>query len=199
MPITRLHHGLTDTTNDMQGKKLHKTLLILALVIVPPYFLIFTDEGARISDNVILWLFGERSIKLNLKELDAAYRAEEIRVAFPDLAWECRDEDTAFGDRVCTAPVGAVNDYPSRHLTAFFAGDRISALKIVYRERYHDQWLGHLIEQLGQPRNVEEAIREAPDAATVLEWDTGKGMVVLKKDLRPGDEPAMFWLAGGRS
>ena len=43
----------------MERKKLHKTLLILTLVIVPPYFLIFTDEGARISDNVVLWLFGE--------------------------------------------------------------------------------------------------------------------------------------------
>ena len=181
----------------MQGKKLHKTLLILALVIVPPYFLIFTDEGARISDNVILWLFGEESIKLDLGELDASYRPEEIRKVFPELAWECRQEQTAFGDSLCAAPVGAVNDFPARILTAFFVADRIRALKILYREQYHDQFLGHLIAQLGQPKNVAEAVRAAADAAPVLEWDTGKGLVLMKKTLANGDEPAVFWLARG--
>lgn len=180
----------------MQRKKLHKTLLILMLVIVPPYFLIFTDEGTRISDNVILWLFGKESIKLNFKELDAAYRAEEIRMVFPDLTWECRDEGTAFGDSLCRAPVGAVNGYPSRHLTAYFADGQIQAMKIVYRDSYHARLLGHLIEQLGQPRNVADAIKDDPDPTLVLEWDTGKGIAVLKKDLRPDDEPALFWLAG---
>lgn len=180
----------------MERKKLHKTLLILALVIVPPYFLIFTDEGARISDNVILWLFGEESIKLDLSALETTYRSEEIRQVFPELQWDCRVEQHALGNSVCRAPVGAFNDYPARQITAFFVDDRISALKILYREQYHGQLLGHLIQQLGQPQNVEEAIKDTPDAAPVLEWDTGKGLVVLKKNLHPGDEPALFWLAG---
>lgn len=182
----------------MQGRKLHKTLLILALVTVPPYFLIFTDEGARISDNVVLWLFGEESIKLDLNQLDAAYRSGEIRRVFPELSWECRKEETSFGDSLCVAPVGAVNDLPSRRLTAFFVDDRIRALKILYREQYHDRLLSHLIEQLGQPANVAEAIKASPDAAPVLEWETGKGLVLMKKALGTGDEPAIFWLAPGR-
>ena len=179
----------------MRNKKLHKTLLILALVIVPPYFFIFTEEGTRISDNVILWLFGAESIKLDLKALDASYRTQEVRKVFPDLPWECEEQETAFGDSLCGAPIGSVNNYPARQLTAYFADDRIKALKIVYRERYHAQFLGHLIKLLGQPKNVEEAIKDTPDSAPVLEWDTGKGFVVLKKTLEPGDEPALFWLA----
>jgi hypothetical protein len=179
----------------MERKKLHKTLLILALVIVPPYFLIFTDEGSRISDNVVLWLFGEESIKLDLAALDATYRPGEIRKVFPDLQWDCRDEQHALGNNVCRASVGSFNDYPSRQLTAFFIDDRMTAVKLLYRGKYHEQLLGHLIQQLGQPENVEEAISDTPDAAPVLEWDTGKGLVILKKELNPGDEPALFWLA----
>ena len=33
---------------------LHKTLLILILVFIPPYWLIFTDEGMRMSDTALL-------------------------------------------------------------------------------------------------------------------------------------------------
>jgi len=179
----------------MQRKKIHKTLLILALVIVPPYFLVLTDEGARISDNVVLWLFGKESIKLDFKVLDDSYRAEEIKKVFPDLPWECGERTTPFGDSLCTAAIGAVNDFPSRQLTAFFADGRIRALKIVYRKRYHQQILGHLIKQLGQPQNVEQALKETADAAPVLEWDTGQGMVVMKKALKQTDEAALFWLA----
>ena len=35
---------------------LHKTLLILIAVFLPPFWLIFTDEGSRVSDTTLLWL-----------------------------------------------------------------------------------------------------------------------------------------------
>lgn len=179
----------------MARKITHKTLLILILVLVPPYFLVFTDEGSRISDNVVLWLFGEEAIKLDFKALDTRYGPAELRTVFPELDWTCADEQSSFGDSVCTAAIGSVNDYPSRRLDAFFKGGRLMALKILYREQYHYQLLGHLIEQLGQPVNVEAAVKATPDAAPVLEWDTGKGVMVLKKELGPNDEPSLFWLA----
>lgn len=179
----------------MPRKKIHKTLLVLILVLVPPYFLVFTDEGSRITDNVVLWLFGEEAIKLDFKALDSGYSSDDIKAVFPELSWTCGDEQSVFGDSYCSAAVGSVNDYPSRRLSAFFHGDRIRALKILYRERYHDQLLGHLIVQLGQPANVEDAIKSTPDTAPVLEWDTGEGMVVMKKELGPDDEPSLFWLA----
>jgi hypothetical protein len=173
----------------------HKTILALLLVLVPPYFLMFTDEGMRVSDNVILWLFGEEGVKLNLKELDHAYTREQVLDIFPDLNWHCVDEQTSFGSSLCSAPVASFNDYPARRLTFFFGDGNVSAMKILYREQYHAQFTGHLIEQLGQPDNVADAIKDSPDAAPVLEWDTGKGIVLQKKELAETDEPAVFWLA----
>jgi len=179
----------------MKQRKLHKTILILLLVLVPPYFLVLTDEGTRISDNVILWLFGKESAKLNLKEIDNGYSRDQILAVFPDLEWNCQAVESRFGDNLCTAEIGAFNDYPSHRLTVFFGGDWTNAVKVLYRARYHDQVLGHLIEQFGQPDNVAEAMSDSPDAASVLEWKTGKGVVLLKKELSDRDEPALFWLA----
>jgi len=144
----------------MQRKKLHKTLLILVLVLVPPYFLTLTDEGTRVSDNVVLWLFNKEAINLDFKALDSGFRAQEIKKVFPELTWQCGEESTAFGNSLCTAEIGSVNDFPSRYLSTFYFNNRLSALKIRYRQRYHDQILGHLIEQLGQPENVEQAIKD---------------------------------------
>lgn len=179
----------------MKRRKLHKTLLILFMVLVPPYFLVFTDEGTRISDNVVLWLFGEESAKLNLKEIDHGYSREQILAVFPDLKWQCQEKSSSFGNGLCVAAIGSFNDYPSRLLTVFFADDQTNAVKIIYRPRYHAQITGHLIEQFGQPDNVADALSDSPDAASVLEWDTGKGVVLLKKDLGDTDEPALLWLA----
>jgi hypothetical protein len=179
----------------MKKRKTHKTILILLLVLIPPYFLMFTDEGMRVSDNVMLWFFGEESVKLNLKELDHGYTREQVLDIFPDLKWQCVDEQTSFGNSLCSTPVASFNDYPAHRLTFFFGDDNVSAVKILYRQRYHDQVTGHLIEQFGQPDNVADAIKDSPDAAPVLEWDTGKGVVVQKKELAETDEPAVFWLA----
>ena len=179
----------------MANRKLHKSILILLLVLTPPYFLMFTDEGARISDNVILWLFGKERADLNLKELDPGYTREEMLTVFPDLEWDCREQPVGFGDNLCAAEIGAFNDYPSQSLTLYFRGNRISAVKVLYRDDYHEQVVGHLIQQFGQPLNVEDAMNASPDPELVLEWDTGRGLVLVKKDLQGTDEPSLVWLA----
>ncbi len=179
----------------MKKRKLHKTILILVMVLVPPYFLVLTDEGTRISDNVMLWLFGRESVKLNLKAIDNGYSRDQILGVFPDVEWNCRSALSSFGDSLCTTEIGSFNDYPSRRLTIFFINDQTNAVKIIYRERYHEQVTGHLIDQFGQPRNVADVLEESSESGAVLEWDTGKGLVLQKKDLLADDEPALFWLA----
>ncbi len=176
-------------------KKLHKTILTLAMVLIPPYFLMFTDEGMRVTDNVVLWVMGGDSIEFNMKEADAAFTSKEIIKIFPDLPWECNSQKSSFGTHTCTTPIASYNEYPAERFSSFFVNDHLNAVKVVYRPQYHAQILGTLIKELGQPRNVAEAIRDTPDAAQVLEWDTGKGLVILKKELNTNDEPAMLWLA----
>lgn len=174
---------------------IHKTLFILILVFLPPYFLIFTDEGSRLADTALLWLLGEDEIKLNLRELDERFTRDDIQKVFSDKDWQCGQQQTPFGDNLCAARIGTFNGYPARLLTLYFTGENISALKLVYRDAYHKQLMGYLIEQFGQPDNVEAAVAEGPDAASVLEWNLGEGMLLMKKTLDKGDEPSLVWLA----
>lgn len=175
----------------------HKTLLILILVFVPPYWLMFTDEGSRMSDTALLWLLGEDEIKLNVRELSSAFTRDDIRQVFSDVEWQCGEQDTPFGNNLCAAQIGTFNGYPSRILTLYFRDGQINALKLIYRDQYHEQLLGYFIQQLGQPSNVEAALSAGPDAAGVLEWRLDQGVLVMKKELAKTDEPSLLWLAGG--
>lgn len=174
---------------------IHKTLFFLILVLVPPYWLLFTDEGGRLSDTALLWLLGETEIKLNVRELNSGFTREQVLQVFSDADWQCGDGDTPFGNSLCAAQIGTFNGFPSRVLTMYFRDQQIGAFKLIYRDPYHKQLLGHFIQQLGQPDNVAAAISGGPDAANVLEWDLGQGLLIMKKELARTDEPSVLWVA----
>ncbi len=176
-------------------KSLHKTLLILALVFTPAFFLLFTDEGGRISDTALLWLLGEEDAKVNIGELDSGFSESDIQAAFGSLDWACNSGRFEFGDRNCAARIGTFNGYPAALLQFYFADDQLTAMKLSYRHAYHNQLTGYFIGLFGQPDNVAEAVREGPDAAEVLQWNLDKGALMQKKTLGESDEPAVFWLA----
>jgi hypothetical protein len=142
-----------------------------------------------------LWLLGKDEIKLNVRELDGSFTRTDIQTVFGDINWKCAEQDTPFGNKLCATEIGTFNGYPSQVLTFYFLDDNISALKLIYRDQYHEQLLGYFIKQLGQPDNVEAALSEGPDAATVLEWDLDQSVLLMKKALGKGDEPSLVWLA----
>jgi len=178
----------------MKKKKLHKTLLALMLVFVPPYFLVFTEEGNRITDNAILWLFGQESLALNLAEADGNFTENQVREVFADLEWQCGMVQSQFGQTACNAPIASFNELPARYVVMYFADDHLNAIKLSYREPYHNALLRQLIDTLGQPGNAGSAASDTPDADEVLQWNTGKGLVVLKKTIREAEQPALLWL-----
>jgi hypothetical protein len=172
-----------------------KSFLILLLVLTPPFWLLFTDEGARVSDTALLWLLGEDEIKLDLGALDASFTRGDIRKVYSEPEWSCGEQATPFGEALCAARIGTFNGFPAQLLTFYFRGDNVSAVQLIYRSNYHQQILGHYIGRFGQPDNVAEAIAEGPDAAEVLEWTLDNGILVMKKTLTESDEPALIWLA----
>lgn len=174
---------------------IHKTILILLLVFIPPYWLLFTDEGARVSDTALLWLLGEEDIKVSIQELDSGFSRQDIERVYGGNEWTCGPKNTSLGDSVCATEIGTFNGFPSRLLTFYFREDQVSAMKLNYRNQYHRQILGHYIGELGQPGNVAEALAEGPDAEDVLQWQLPKGTLVLKKELAETEEPALLWLA----
>ena len=174
---------------------IHKTLLILLVVFIPPFWLLFTDDGMRTSDTALLWLLGEDEIKLNFAELDTGFTREDIQTVFSENDWRCGDKDTPLGNHVCAAKIGTFNGYPASLLTFFFRDQHVSAFKLIYRDQYHQQFIGHFIQQFGQPDNVEQAVAEGPNADTVLEWRLDKGVLVMSKEMGEGVEPSFMWLA----
>jgi len=181
----------------MADKKpsIHKTILILALVFIPPFWLLFTDEGSRVSDTALLWLLGKDEIKVSLVDLDTAFTTEDIRTVYSDIEWQCGGQQTRFGNSLCAAPVGTFNGFPSQAVTFYFRDDRLSAMQWIYRTAYHEQIVGHVIGKAGQPANVEQALADGPDAHEVLQWELDKGVLLLKRSLNAEDEPALLWLA----
>ncbi len=174
---------------------IHKTILILLVVFIPPFWLVFTDEGRRVSDTGLLWLLGEDEIRISLSDLDSQYSQQDIRTVYGDNEWQCGSQQTTFGDSLCATQIGTFNGFPARLVTFYFRNDNVSALKLIYRDQYHKQIMGYYIGELGQPGNVEAAIAEGPDAANILEWDLGKGVLLIKKELAETDEASLLWLA----
>lgn len=175
--------------------KLHRTLLILLLIFIPPYWLLFTDEGSRVSDTALLWLLGQDEINIDLGKLDSGYSQQDIKTVYSESEWVCGDKQTPFGDTLCASKIGTYNGFPARLVTFYFRKDKVSAMKLIYREQYHKQILGQYIGELGQPQNVASALADGPDADNVLEWDLNLGVLLIKKELGKTDEPSLMWLA----
>lgn len=179
----------------MKQRSLHKTLIILLLVLTPLWWLTMTEDGQRRSDAALLWLIGQEGIEVNLKALDPQLTEQELKTVYPALDWHCAAQRTGFGNYTCASRIGTFNGIPSREVRVFFADGRANALKISYRDIYHNQLFEHLTRHLGQPKLPSPG---TSDAAAVLEWRTDFGHVILKQQLLEDEEPALLWLAGAR-
>ena len=171
----------------------YRKLLILCVVFGPILWLMFTDDGQRRTDTMVLWLFGEDEISMDLAALSNQYTEQEMETVYGQLNWRCQDRDDLYGDRLCVARIGIFNGIPSRYLTAYYRDDRLRALKLHYRAHNHGQLQSQLHSLLGVP--TESTQVDAEDSGEVLEWRTHSGLVLMKKALIGDDEPALFWLS----
>ncbi|MEJ2454570.1 MAG: hypothetical protein P8103_10480 [Candidatus Thiodiazotropha sp.] len=177
----------------MKLNPLYKRLMAFIIVIVPIYWLVFTEDGQRRTDSVVLFLWGEDEIKFNLDALDDRFTEDELREVFPDIDWKCQDTDTDFGNRLCATKIGIYNGIPAHFIAIYFRDKWINGVRIGYRRRYHDQLIQQLLQQMGQPVK-ENADTASGDSETILRWDTSRGNVLLKQVLKKGEEPALLWL-----
>lgn len=175
----------------------YKRLLAVVVVIAPIFWLVFTEDGQRRTDSVVLFLWGESEIKLNLKALDDQFTEKDLKTVFPDIEWQCRDLKTEFGDRLCASRIGTYNGIPSHAIAVFFRNERINGVRINYRRIYHDQLVQQLWQQLGSPSKEKAAQEDKTASDAILRWDTGKGNVIVKQTLDKSEEPALLWLPHG--
>lgn len=172
-------------------KAFHKRFFLVLIVIAPMYWLIFTDDGKRRSDTLILWLAGGDPIDLNFRVLDNHYSIDDWKKVFADIDWDCKNQETAFGDQYCFSEISSYNGIPARYLTAFFKNSHINAVKLVYRNQYHQQLGLDLHQQLGTPLHQTHESAEND----MLQWHAESGMVMVKTELKPEEEASLIWLS----
>ncbi len=177
----------------MEFKKFAKRAFWTAVVLFPAFWLVFTAEGQRFGDVLLLKLIGREEVRINFDELYPTITEAQLSQAWPEVDFKCQEQASAFGSRLCATDIAAFNNIPSRYLTFFFADDRLRAMKIGYQGAYHDAITGQLDGMLGAP------MVSTRTGNGVYQWRAGGGIVVMPRKGEDIDgEPALLWLAGSR-
>jgi hypothetical protein len=175
--------------------RLYKTLLALALVSGPLIWLLFTPDGQRRTDLLLLPLLGRPSVELSMKDLSSRLTEEDVRARLPQAELQCRTGEMTFGDRACTARIGAFGRLPAEALAFFFSGSELRAAKLTYRRDVHGELLASLSRRLGEGELTKRT--DTGGTGGVLTWHVSDGVVLLNAgDLGPRDEAALLWLSG---
>ena len=170
-----------------------KNLLLLLMVLGPAYWLIMTEDGQYRTDSVMLQLFGDEAMELNLKALDSRFTETELKKIFPGAPWQCEARPGSLGNHLCVAHIGVFNSVPAHYVTVFFVDEQVNAVKVVYRRRYHEQMMNQTYVQLGEPQADQES--GVPALSATYRWTTGHGMVLLQQQLDDEEEAALLWIS----
>lgn len=198
---------------DFKIPRLYKTLLALAAVLGPIYWLMLTEDGQRRTDLTLMWILGRPSFDAALESFSDRLSEARLRESFPAIDFQCSDGTNPFGDRLCAARIGSFNQYPARGLSLFFDQGRLSAAKVLYPPAYHGRlraWVerrvaGVAAQADGGPESGGDGqigggagSGQAPVVSEgVAAWRVPDGVLMLKdEDLGRADEPALVWLSG---
>ena len=181
----------------------YKTLTAVALVAGPLIWLLFTQDGQRRTDLVLMPLLGRPSIELSLTDLSSDLGEGDVRRRVPQVDLGCSQDETPFGDRICSARIGAIGRLPAEALNFYFSSGELRAVKLVYRRDVQGELVASLFRQLGGglvgDLGGDGIGGDGPAAgeARVMSWRVTDGVLVLNAgDLAPGEEPALLWLSG---
>lgn len=174
---------------------LYKKLLLLAIVLGPIYWLVFTQDGQRRTDLVMLYVFGDGAeLNLAIEKLSSGMTEAQFRELFPDLKLACDDGANPFGDRLCTAEVDDFNGIPARAFTLFLSGDGLRAAKLNYRSAYHETLAQELARRLGSP--VPQSLSTPDPIEGPLSWVVDDGPLLMPPGVPESDrDAALMWLS----
>jgi hypothetical protein len=175
---------------NMRLNPLYKKLLLISLVLGPIVWLVFTEDGQRRSDLVVLYLFGYEELNLAIENLNGNMTEAEFRELFPDLKLVCEAGPNPFGDRLCAARVGSFSGIPARAFTLFMDGRRLRAAKLDYRPAYHAALARQLNGRLGTRAGRSETGKDA------VAWSVSDGLLLMPAvEPREDTEAALIWLS----
>lgn len=176
----------------MKMHPLYKTLLLLAVVFGPFFWLVFSGDGQRRVDIVLISLLeGGEPLDIAFGKLRSSAREADFRANFPEVEFQCADQTTAFGERVCSSRILSFNGAPAKSVSVFFHRDRLNAVQLIYQPAHHDYVVQRLRLELGEP------VAEQAGGTVLNRWTNESGSVFL-----PATEPeslseaSIMWLSG---
>ncbi|MGQ9831901.1 MAG: hypothetical protein ACUVQI_09960 [Thermochromatium sp.] len=98
----------------------YKTVLMLALVIGPLFWLALTKDGQWRTDLALMGLLGKPEFNAALDAFDSRLTEATMRASFPKLAFQCATGANPFGNRLCRAEIGSFNQIPAISVVLFF-------------------------------------------------------------------------------
>jgi hypothetical protein len=183
-------------SRDYKLPTFYKSLLMLALVFGPFYWLAFTEDGQRRTDLALMFVLGKPELNAALDAFTSGLTEAQFRETFPKLKLQCVDGTNPFGDRLCAAEIGAFNGMAASSVTIFLVGDGLRAVKVSYRRAYHE-WIREWVERrVGDPDGpgVPGAAIDTNDG--VVAWTVPDGLLIMRDGaLAPEDDPALLWLS----
>lgn len=212
VPPSQRADGYNGAAMNYQIPRLYKLVLAIAIVVGPFYWLVFTMDGQRRVDLALLHLFGHPSFNVNLAQLTPAVTEADLQAQFPTVGFACFDQASPLGERVCAARIGAFNRIPARRAQAFFADERLAALRLDYRAQYHRELLERLFAahgaarpaSIGRPPGAADATGADadgpdpdPEQVQVLGWTLPGGLLALPRMPKTSADAALLWLAPG--
>ena len=170
----------------------YKTLLAIVVVAGPIVWLMFTEDGKRRTDMMLMWLLGRPGFDAALDAFSPVLTEAKMRESFQDLELACSDGSYPFGDRLCSATIGSFNQYPARAVIWYFAEGRLRAVKLIYQRAYHDAIRGWV------ERRIPDAGAGGDAGRGAAVWPVAEGVLVMKSgELGKDDEPSLLWLSPG--
>lgn len=174
--------------------KAYKTLLMLALVIGPFFWLAFTEDGQRRTDLALMGLLGKPDFNAALDAFDSWLTEAKLRETFPKLELQCAVGSNPFGNRLCGAEIGTFNQIPAASVTLFFQDDQLRAAKVVYQRAYHDT-VRHWVDQRVGARPANPLTATAQEEGVIAQ-PVADGLLLMREgELNEDDEPALIWLS----
>lgn len=169
------------------------------IVLAPGFWLTMTSDGQRRTDAMLLHWFGQEAITINYSELNVQLTEQQWMQVYEQLHWKCENQKSAFGETSCIARVGSINEIPAQYIVAFFVAARLNAVKITYRDIYHQSLLEQLNKLLGKANGDITTYKDQSKGDQVLRWSLDDGIVIMKKQLEANDEPVLIWLGSEKN
>ncbi|MTW20803.1 hypothetical protein [Allochromatium palmeri] len=176
--------------------KTYKTLLMLALVIGPFFWLAFTEDGQWRTDLALIALLGKPDFNAALDAFDSRLTESKLRESFPKLEFQCAVGANPFGNRLCGAEIGTFNQIPAASVTLFFQDDQLRAAKVVYRRVYHAMVRDWIDQRVGARSVNPLAAPVSAQEEGVIAQPVADGLLLMREgELTDDDEPALIWLS----